>query len=104
MKITLPFLSILFNLLFIYLPCSTVSSGINAIALVFMADIVQPASVYFKGGPVGEPKATILSKVIGRSQIGHCRLKIMALSAKLHSSGYYIEYIVLNSISELTCC
>ena len=46
--------------------CSTVSSGINAIALVFMEDIIQPASIYFKGGPVVEPKATILSKVIGR--------------------------------------
>ncbi|XP_053402912.1 sodium-dependent multivitamin transporter-like [Mercenaria mercenaria] len=43
---------------------STVSSGINAISLVFMADIVQPAYMNLKGKAITEPKATIISKII----------------------------------------
>ena len=45
---------------------STVSSGINAITLVFMEDIIKP--LYFKGRRIEDKKAKLLSKVIGRSQ------------------------------------
>ena len=49
------------NLFFV----STVSSGVNALALVFLTDIAKPLYRFKTGKRLSERASTILSKILG---------------------------------------
>ena len=44
---------------------STVSSGVNALALVFLTDIAKPLYRFKTGKRLSERASTILSKILG---------------------------------------